>query len=123
MTRLARLTERYRACRAAAVVGAGGRSLAIWRLSELRLDQLVPSLHGLGAGVFLSVLPTIRLSYMPVAAVPPLDPAFGMSPRRWARRRGSVFPGGASRSCGWPFCDAVRCWWPCICWRNMVSRK
>ena len=75
----------------------------------------VPSLHGLSAGVFLSVLAYCRWRPCCAASIPPLK----MSPRRWARRRGKCSSGWCSRSCVWQSA-AVRCWWPCICWRNMA---
>lgn len=80
----------------------------------------VPSLHGLGAGVFLSVLAYYPFIYMPVAAVlRRLDPTLEDVAASLGTPPWKVFSGWCFRSCGWPSA-AVRCWWPCICWRNMV---
>ncbi len=83
--------------------------------------SLVPSMHGLAAGVFLSVLAYFPFIYMPVAAVlRRLDPDVSkMSPPRSAPRRGGSFSAWCCRSSSWRSA-AARCWWRCTCWRNMA---
>jgi ABC-type Fe3+ transport system permease subunit len=80
----------------------------------------VPSLHGLSAGVFLSVLAYYPFIYMPVAAVlRRLDPTLEDVAASLGTPPWKVFFRVVLRSCVWPSA-AVRCWWPCICWRNMA---
>ena len=80
--------------------------------------SVVPSMHGLSAGVFLSVLAYYPFIYMPVAAAA-LTRRSKMSPRRSAPRRGRSFSAWCYPSSSW-LSAAARCWWRCTCWRNMV---
>lgn len=59
--------------------------------------SVVPSMHGLSAGVFLSVLAYYPFIYMPVAAVlRRLIQRLKMLPLRSARRRGGSFSRGVT---------------------------
>jgi ABC-type Fe3+ transport system permease subunit len=80
----------------------------------------VPSMHGLSAGVFLSVLAYYPFIYMPVAAVlRRLDPTLEDVAASLGTPPWRSFSAWCCRSSSWRSA-AARCWWRCICWRNMA---
>lgn len=85
--------------------------------------SLVPSIHGLPAGVLVSVIAYFPFLYLPVAAtLRRLDPAIEDVAESLGLKPWAVFFGWCYRNCAWPFA-AVRCWWACICWPNMACTR
>ena len=83
--------------------------------------SLVPGLHGLSAGVLVSVLAYFPFLYLPVAApLRRLDPALEDAAASLGLGPGACSCASCCRNCGSPSA-AARCWSACICWPNTAS--
>lgn len=85
--------------------------------------SLVPSIHGLFAGVLVSVIAYFPFLYLPVAAtLRRLDPAIEDVGQSLGLKPWAVFFGWRCRNCAWQSV-AVRCWSGCTCWPNMACTR
>jgi iron(III) transport system permease protein len=79
---------------------------------------VAPGLHGLPAGVMVSVIAYFPFLYLPVAAAcAGWTRAWKTAPPRWALAPGRCSFASCCRSCGWRYA-AARCWWGFTCWPN-----
>lgn len=85
--------------------------------------SLIPSIHGLPAGVLVSVIAYFPFLYLPIAAtLRRLDPAIEDVAESLGLKPWAVFFGWCCRSCVWRSV-AVRCWSACTCWLNTASTR
>lgn len=85
--------------------------------------SLVPPIHGLFAGVLVSVIAYFPFLYLPIAAtLRRLDPAIEDVAESMGLKPWAVFFGWCCRSCAWPSV-AVPCWSGCTCWPNMACTR
>lgn len=85
--------------------------------------SLIPSIHGLPAGVLVSVIAYFPFLYLPIAAtLRRLDPAIEDVAESLGLKPWAVFFGWCCRSCVWPFV-AARYWSVCICWPSTASTR
>jgi iron(III) transport system permease protein len=85
--------------------------------------SLVPSIHGLPAGVLVSVIAYFPFLYLPVAAtLRRLDPAIEDVAESLGSSPGRCSSGWCCRSCAWPSA-AARCWSACTCWPNTACTR